>query len=261
MTILKHELWMGRKALAIWTAAIGGFIACCVFLFPEMASQMKMVSNIFASMGAFTAAFGLDRLNFGSLTGFYAIECGNILGMGGALFAAMLASNMLCKEEKEHTAEFLLTHPVTRARVAAEKLAALVVQTVFLNAVVFLLAIASIAIIGEPVPWKELMLLHSANLLVQLELEAICFCISAFLRRGGLGIGMGLTICFYFLNLLANLSQKVKFLKYITPFGYAEGADLLTDGTLNPKYLAVGMALAALSLLAAFWEYGKKDIH
>ena len=261
MTILKHELWMGRKALAIWTAAIGGFIACCVFLFPEMASQMKMVSNIFASMGAFTAAFGLDRLNFGSLTGFYAIECGNILGIGGALFAAMLASNMLCKEEKEHTAEFLLTHPVTRARVAAEKLAALVVQTVFLNAVVFLLAIASIAIIGEPVPWKELMLLHSANLLVQLELEAICFCISAFLRRGGLGIGMGLTICFYFLNLIANLSKKAKFLKYITPFGYAEGADLLTNGTLNPKYLAVGMTFAALSLLAAFWEYGKKDIH
>ena len=58
MTLLKHELRMGRKALAIWTAAIGGFIACCIFLFPEMAGQMKMVSNIFASMGAFTAAFG-----------------------------------------------------------------------------------------------------------------------------------------------------------------------------------------------------------
>ena len=261
MTILNHELRMGRKTLAIWTAAIGGFIACCVFLFPEMASQMKMVSNIFASMGAFTAAFGLDRLNFGTLTGFYAIECGNILGMGGALFAAMLASNMLCKEEKEHTAEFLLTHPVTRVRIVAEKLAALLVQTIILNAVVFLLAIASITVIGEPVPWKELALLHGANLLVQIELEAICFGISAFLRRGGLGIGMGLTICFYFMNLLANLSQKVKFLKYITPFGYAEGADLLSDGTLNPQYLAVGMTLAALGIAAAFWEYGKKDIH
>ena len=261
MTILNHELRMGRKALAIWTAAIGGFIACCIFLFPEMAGQMKMVSNIFASMGAFTAAFGMDRLNFGTLTGFYAIECGNILGIGGALFAAMLASNMLCKEEKEHTAEFLLTHPVTRMGVVAEKLAALLVQTVILNAVVFLLAIASVAAIGYEIPWKELALLHGANLLVQLELEALCFGISAFLRRGGLGIGMGLTICFYFLNLIANLSKQAKFLKYITPFGYAEGADLLSDGRLNPKYLAVGMCFAAVGIVAAFWQYEKKDIH
>ena len=185
MTILNHELRMGRKALAIWTAAIGGFIACCIFLFPEMAGQMKMVSNIFASMGAFTAAFGMDRLNFGTLTGFYAIECGNILGIGGALFAAMLASNLLCKEEKEHTAEFLLTHPVTRMRVVAEKLASLLVQTVIMNAVVFLLAIASVAAIGYEIPWKELALLHGANLLVQLELEAMF--LAAFTLRRELG--------------------------------------------------------------------------
>ena len=261
MTILNHELRMGRKSLAIWIAAIGGFITCCVFLFPEMAGQMKSVSKIFASMGAFTAAFGMDRLNFGTLTGFYAIECGNILGIGGALFAAMLASNMLSKEEKDHTAEFLLTHPVTRSQVVAEKLLSMLAQTILLNAVVFLLAIASVAAIGEKIPWKEFLLLHGANLLVQLELEAICFGISAFLRRGGLGLGMGLTICFYFLNLVANLSKQAKFLKYITPFGYAEGADILSDGRLNPQYLAVGLTFTVLGILAAFWQYGKKDIH
>ena len=261
MTVLKHEFRMGSKALALWTAAIGGFIICCVFLFPEMAGQMKAVSNIFASMGAFTAAFGMDRLNFGTLTGFYAIECGNILGIGGALFAAMLASNMLCKEEKEHTAEFLLTHPVTRFQVVAGKLGAMLLQTLLMNAAVFLMAIASVAAIGYEIPWKELALLHVSCLLVQVELEGICFGISAFLRRGGLGIGMGLTISFYFLNLVANLSKQAKFLKYITPFGYAEGADILSDGCLNPRYLAVGAAFTIVGILAAFWEYSRKDIH
>ena len=261
MTVLNHEFRMGRKALAIWTAAIGGFIVCCIFLFPEMAGQMKSVSNIFASMGAFTAAFGMDRLNFGTLTGFYAIECGNILGIGGALFAAMLASNMLCKEEKDHTAEFLLTHPVTRVHVVAGKLGAMLAQTLLMNAVVFLMAAASVAAIGYEIPWKELGLLHLACLLVQVELEGICFGISAFLRRGGLGIGMGLTICFYFLNLVANLSKQAKFLKYITPFGFAEGADVLSDGCLNLRYLAVGAVFTIIGIAAAFWEYNRKDIH
>ena len=33
----------------------------------------------------------MDRLNFGTLDGYYAIECGNILGLGGAFFAALSA--------------------------------------------------------------------------------------------------------------------------------------------------------------------------
>ena len=64
----------------------------------------------------------MDRLNFGTLIGFYAIECGNVLGLGGAFYAALCAAAILSKEEKERTAEFLLTHPVSRIRIITEKL-------------------------------------------------------------------------------------------------------------------------------------------
>ena len=56
---------------------------------------MEGIQNVFASMGAFTAAFGMDRLNFGSLVGFYAVECGNILGLGGAFYASLCGIHML----------------------------------------------------------------------------------------------------------------------------------------------------------------------
>ena len=36
MTLVRHELKQGRTAFLIWTAAIGGLLAVCVFLFPEM---------------------------------------------------------------------------------------------------------------------------------------------------------------------------------------------------------------------------------
>ena len=32
------------------------------------------------------------------------------------------------------------------------------------------------------------------------------------------------------------------------------------DGALNGGYLAVGMALAAIGVILAFWKYGRKDI-
>lgn len=68
---MKHELKQGWKALAIWTASIGFFVVICVLMYPEMKGQMESVNDMFASMGAFTSAFGMDRLNFGTFLGFY----------------------------------------------------------------------------------------------------------------------------------------------------------------------------------------------
>ena len=120
--------------------------------------------------------------------------------------------------------------------------------------------IACVTAIGDAIPWKELTLLHLAYLLVQVELGGICFGISAFCRRGSLGVGMGLAIGMYFVNILANITEEAEFLKYITPYGYAEGADILAEGELNAVYVLVGMALCAAGILTAFWQYRRKDI-
>ena len=260
MTLLRHELKQGWKTLAIWTAAIGFFVALCVLMYPEMSKEMEGVNEIFSSMGAFTSAFGMDRLNFGTLIGFYAVECGNILGIGGAFFASLIAVSSLVKEEKERTAEFLLSHPLSRPWIVSHKLLAVMLQIMIMNAAVFTLSALSIAAIGEEVPWKELYLLHLAYFLVQLELVGICFGVSAFLHRSGLGIGLGIAAVMYFLNIAANISKDAEFLKYITPFGYAEGADIIANGCLDAKMLSLGMLYAVTGIAAAFWKYCRKDI-
>ena len=260
MTLIKHELKQGRISFAIWTISIGFLLAVCLFLFPEMKGEMDNVSDMFASMGSFTAAFGMDRLNFGTLTGFYAVECGNVLGLGGVFFASLIGISALAKEEKEHTVEFLLTHPLRREKIVTDKLIATLLQIVFMNLILYGLSVVSIMAIGEEMPWKEIALLHLAYFLMQLELAGICFGISAFLHRGGLGIGLGIATMMYFLNLVANITEKAEFLKYITPFGYAEGADIISDGSLNTAYVLIGMAFAVIGIVAAYWKYGKKDM-
>lgn len=261
MTIVKHELRQGKTAFAIWAAAIGFLLVVCVFLYPEMKGEMDSMGDLFASMGSFSDAFGLDRLNFGTLIGFYAIECGNILGLGGAFFAALIGVAALSKEEKEGTAEFLLMHPVSRVRVICEKLAAVMLQIVALNVMILGLSLLSMAMIGEDIPWKEVLLIHLAYFLLQVELAGICFGISAFLRRGSIGIGLGLATIMYFLNLIANMTEKARFLKYITPFGYCEGADIIGNGKLDAVLIGIGISAACVCILAAYRHYTKKDIH
>ena len=261
MTLIKHELKQGWKSLLIWTISIGFFVAICVFMYPEMESEMEGVNDMFSSMGSFTAAFGMDRLNFGTLIGFYAVECGNILGLGGAFFAALLGIGALAKEEKERTAEFLLTHPVSRVHIITEKLASVVLQILIMNIAIFILSITSIAAIGEDIPWNEIGLLHLSYFLVQIELACICFGISAFMRHGGLGIGLGIATVMYFLNIVANISENAAFLKYITPFGYAEGADLIADMSLDTGKVILGMTFAIIGIISAYVKYSCKDIY
>ncbi len=116
MAVLKNELKQGRNTFFIWTLVIAFMLAVCVLIFPEMEGQMSEISGMFADMGSFSAAFGMDRINFGEFAGFFGVECGNILGLGGAFFAALTGISALAKEEKEQTAEFLLTHPVSIAK-------------------------------------------------------------------------------------------------------------------------------------------------
>ena len=260
MTLVKHELRQGKTAFAIWTASISFLLVICVFMFPEMRGEMDAVGNMFASMGSFTAAFGMDRLNFGTLIGFYSIECGNILGLGGAFFASLICVSSLSKEEKDRTAEYLLTHPVSRVRVVTEKLVAVLAQIAAMNLITLGLSLLSVELIGEDIPWKDILLMHGAYYILQLELAGICFGISAFLHRGSIGVGMGLAAMMYFLNLIANMTERAKFLKYITPFGYCEGADIIADGKLNAELIAVGLLFGCIGVTVAYWQYIRKDI-
>lgn len=260
MTVIRHELKQSRISLIIWTAAIGFLLAVCIFMFPEMKGEMNEVNEVFLSMGSFTQAFGMDKVNFGTLLGFYAVECGNILGLGGAFFASLCAISVLSKEEKERTAEFLLTHPVSRVSVVAEKLISVILQIVTLNVVVYVITASSIALIGEEVPWQEITLMHTAYLILQLELAGICFGVSAFLRRGSIGTGLGIAVIMYFLNIIANLTESAEFLKYITPFGYADGAEIVRNVSLDMNMIAIGLAFAVVGILAGFIKYCRKDI-
>lgn len=260
MTVIRHELKQSRISLIIWSVAIGFLLAVCIFMFPEMKGEMNEVSEVFSSMGSFTQAFGMDKVNFGTLLGFYAVECGNILGLGGAFFASLCAISVLSKEEKERTAEFLLTHPVSRVRVVAEKLISVILQILILNAVVYVTAVSSIALIGETVPWQEITLMHTAYLILQLELAGICFGVSAFLRRGSIGTGLGIAVIMYFLNIIANLTESAEFLKYITPFGYADGAEIVRNVSLDTNMIVIGLLFAAIGISAGFIKYCRKDI-
>lgn len=260
MPVFFNELRRSRLSLLIWTGVLSFMLSISVLVYPEMAHQMTDINDMFSDMGSFSAAFGMDQLNFGEFLGYFGIECGNTLGLGGALFAAITGISALAKEEKDRTAEFLFTHPRSRNRILGEKLLSVGAQILFLNVIVAGTAVATTLLIGETGDAKTMFLLFFSYFLLQLEIASITFGISAFLRNGGLGIGMGIALILYFLNLLSNLIPKVEFIKYITPFSYTDASKIITDLSIEPKYLFAGCLLAAAGIAAGFFQYNRKDI-
>ena len=260
MTLFLHELRTNRLAIIIWSGVISFMLGVCIVIYPEMAPQMTEMTDMFADMGSFTSAFGMDQLNIGEFKGYFVIECGNVLGLGGAFFAAILGISALAKEERDGTAEFLLTHPITRRRVISEKLLSVGVEIVIMNASVMLVSLLGMAAIGELATFGSIILVFISYILMQLEIGAITFGISAFVRRGAMGIGIGLAFLMYFLNIVSNLAKEAEFLKFITPFGYTEGGDIIADNTILWKYLITGVIFAAVAIYIAYFKYEKKDI-
>ena len=260
MALFWHEVKRGRLMLTAFTGAIAFMLGICVIIYPEMAGEMAEMSNMFADMGAFSEAFGMDQLNFGEFMGYFGIECGNTLGLGGALFAALLGIGALAKEETDKTAEFLLSHPISRTRVVSEKLLAVLFELFLMNVGVIAITLLATIAVGVEANVGTMLLLFLANFLLQVEIAAITFGISAFLHGNGLGIGLGIAFGLYFLQILANLIKGTEFLKFITPFAYTDGSHIVSEAAIEVKYLVSGLALALLGIAAAYWQYRKKDI-
>ena len=261
MGIYLHEMKRGRMGLLAWGCVIGGMIALCLLLYPELTKEGASIQAAIESMGTFTAAFGADRLNYAELMGFYGIYGGGcMLGIGGIFYAAVLGTGMLEKEEREHTAEFLLTHPVSRSQVVTEKLLAMISQMLLLNGMVILLSVVSFCIIGEKPDWHDFFLFHGAQIVMQFEILCICFGISAFLKKGATSAGIGIAAALYFLGVFGNITEKAEFVTYITPYTYADGANVIPAGELDIKLVMLGMVYAVIGLIAAYGKYTRKDI-
>jgi ABC-2 type transport system permease protein len=141
-----------------------------------------------------------------------------------------------------------------------KELLSILAQLLIFNTVITAVTLIFTCIIGESSVIGKILLLFLSNLLMQLEIAMICLGISSFLRRSGLGIGIGIAFGFYFLNILSNLSDKIEYLKFITPFGYTDGAAIIKNGTLEIKYLTVGLALTGIGIAMAYKKYISKDI-
>ena len=260
MTIFLQELKKNRLALIIWSCAVALLLAMTAALYPIIKVELENMEDMFAGLGDLSGALGFDQLQNGGFLGYFATECSEALGLGGAIFAALMTVGTLAGEEHSHTAEFLLTHPISRTRVVTERALAVLTELIVFNLAAVLSTTIAVGIIAEEVDAAKLALIFLSAFILQVEFAAVCLLISSFAVKGGTGIALGVTIGAYFINLIGSVSEETEILKYLTPYSLLDGTYINENAALELKYLPVIIIVTLTSVVLTYLWYNKKDI-
>ena len=260
MTLYRHEMKLNLKSLIIWTLCVGGMCFGCILLYTSLEDSLQGIADAYSNMGAMSTALGMDKMSLATLTGFYATEVAMMHGLGGAMFAAILGTGMLSKEEAGHTSEFLNTFPIGRARIVVEKYAALISNILLFNLVCTAMYVLGFVMMGEELMGKEMALYHLAQFLMQAEIGTVCFTISAFSRKNLMGAGLGIAILMFAADMMCRIIPAIENVKYVTPFYYSNGADIFTSGEVNEIMLVIGVGIMIAAFVTAYMQYVRKDL-
>lgn len=261
--IFAREFKRNQKALLIWTVVISGLVVWLLSIYPQFAEKQATMEKLLeAYPESMQKAFGMDKLSFGTLIGFYGIEIYMMTTLLGSIYASMLASNIVAKEENEKTIEFLLSKPVTRSEIIAQKLLLVIVNILILNGMTTIATVIGFQFTEHAdVPYQTFMILVIACVLLHLTFAAISFMFSTMMKktRNILSLSLGIVLISYFFNVMAGISEDLDFLKYISLFKYIDAANIIND-TFDILYFFIMGAIILLCILVAFMIYKKKDI-
>ncbi|REE90579.1 ABC-2 type transport system permease protein [Paenibacillus taihuensis] len=262
--LFRREFKRNLRSLIIWSIIIAAIILLYLSIFPEMAKQQHSLDEMMSSMPeGMKKAFGMDRLTMGTALGFYGIEIHLMNTLLGSIFAAMLASNIVAKEQGEKTIEFLLAKPFTRQQIITEKWAAVFTNVLIFNIVIVLASIIGFQFTkGADVSYSTFFLLESAVVLMHLTFASVAFLISTIVKRTRTVVSSSLALVFimYFFSIIAGVSDTFSFLKYVSPFKYAEAATIITENDFDPQYITIMAVVIVGCVLAGHWYYSRKDI-
>lgn len=263
MNILRRELKANRRSLIIWSSILALLSLLMMALYPSFSDSPDKTTELLSLFPEeFLKAFGADKLNMGEPIGWFALETYFMIILFGSMFAAIIGSSMLSKEEDEKTIEFLLAKPVTRNHVVTGKLLALLICLVVFNAVVGIVTFIGFEAFAGDYSRMELLRLIAAPFLAHLCYAGIGFLLSLFLtrRKSTYSVSIGIVLMTYFLGVIADLSEKVEFLRYLSPFYYMDASDIVSGGRINPLYTLILLGVSALAVGATYFLYNRRDI-
>jgi ABC-2 type transport system permease protein len=260
------EMKRNALSLTVWMIIVTFLISLTMAVYPTfMENQSKvlgMLSLVPKSAMAFKGVGNISDLL--SVMGFYAANNVIYMMVLGSIFAIVLSSNILLKEEYNKTAEYLLAWPVTRSEVFMSKAALLFLNIFLLNLVTSLAGFIWLEVVKDgPFSIKAFLILSLYTLLLNIFFGTAGLLLSTLIKkpRPITALSIGLVLIFYFIYTISKITESAAKFGYLSPFRYVRTDATSPDYNLDLLHL-FGFITASLFLAwFSYRLYKHKDIY
>ena len=265
MNIYLFELKMYKNSIIIWSLAISFWIIFYMAFYPMIATDSAAFDQIMADFPPeFLAIMGMNsELPMSSILGYFGLTF-SMAQIPIAIQAANYGFHTLSVEEREMTADFLLSKPVTRSKVIISKFLAAFTSLAIINVFVWISSIISLyAFKGDQsFALRNVIVLLSTVVFFQLFFLSVGMVVSVSLRKisSVLSYSMALGFGLYILNSLKSLFSSDIF-GYISPYSHFNPSYILLEGYYHPVFTIISLSIIVISLLMSYFLYLRRNIH
>jgi ABC-2 type transport system permease protein len=263
MNSILRELKSHRNSLIFWSIGMVALIGSSMAKYAAYQTTGQSMTNLMAQFPKMIqTVFGINGFDLSKASGYYGVIYMYITLMAG-IHAVLLGSDLISKEERDKTSEFLFVKPISRTSAVTAKLIAGVLNLIVFNLVT---TISSIYLVdyfnkGESVN-HEILILTIGLFFLQLIFFSIGTMMAGINKKPKAvgGAATSILLVTFFLSFLVNLSDKLENLKYLTPFKYFDAKSIVASNKLDLLYIVLSLTISAIFLIGTYYFYDDRDL-
>lgn len=264
MNIFLRELKAYRKSIIIWSIIIFLMIVSSIGKFTAYAKTGQSMNELLSQIpSSIKAVLGMGNFDLTKASGFYGMLYLYLLLLA-AVHASLLGANIISKEERDKTTEFLLVKPVSRAMVITAKFFASLFNIVIFNLVTLIFSVALMGRYagGEDIT-SEICILMAGMFILQLMFLVVGTATASLSRRprSAPSVTTAILLVTFILSSAININSGLENLKYITPFEYFKAEKLLNGEGFETPLLILSFLIIAALIYVTYAAYKKRDMN
>jgi ABC-2 type transport system permease protein len=263
MNIFRLEFKMQLRSVVTWSVAVAALIFVFVSLFSSFAADAALLNEMMANFPEqLLTAFGMNGVDLATILGYFSLAF-LFVQVCLAIQASNYGFGLVSIEEREWTADFLLTKPVGRTQILTSKLLAAVSGLIITEMVVWIASIVCIHLFKGDATYETnvLLLLLLSVVPFQLFFLSVGLVLSLLVKRVrnvtpyAMALGFGMYVLSVFGDMLGEST-----LEKLTPFKHFEPNYIIRHGAYDLPLVLISIAVILISLVASYVLYTRRDI-
>jgi ABC-2 type transport system permease protein len=263
MNIFRRELKAHWKGLLGWSIAMILLVVSGMAKFSALGSGGQSANQIFQAFPKpVLVILGIQGLDLTRVIGYFGVLY-LYIQLAASIHAAMLGAEIISKEERDRTSEFLYPKPVTRMHVVTEKVLAGLVNIIIINIITLVSSIIMVAAFANNFLNNDMIIMLMAGLFImQLVFFTLGVALAGYFKNPRLPSVVSTTVLLgtYIIWVVIDLNANLDFLKFVTPFKYFDASVLISNGYLDPFYVVLSLLIVTIMMASAYLTFNKRDL-